>query len=88
MSANINRRDFLGGVALTAGGIAVSAAMPWLAAPVGAEQPTLATLSDFSIDDMWGAYPRYAESIPYPRAHEPGTMSAAAAGSIETLFYA
>src|SRR5690606_4211726 len=63
----MNRRAFIGGAALAAGGITVSAAMPWTSAPVGAEQPTLATLTDWSVDDMWGVYPRYAERIDYPR---------------------
>lgn len=88
MSADaMNRRAFIGGAALAAGGIAVSAAMPWTSAPVGAEQPTLATLSDWSIDDMWGVYPRYAEPIGYPRARAPETSTAAAAGSIDALFH-
>ena len=84
----MNRRAFIGGAALAAGGITVSAAMPWTSAPVGAEQPTLATLTDWSVDDMWGVYPRYAERIDYPRPRVPATTAAAAAGSIDTLFYA
>jgi hypothetical protein len=84
----MNRRAFIGGAALAAGGIAVSTVLPWTSAPVGAEQPTLATLSDWSIDDMWGVYPRYAERIDYPRARRPATAAAAAAGSIDALFYA
>lgn len=43
--------------------------------------------SDSQIDDMWGAYPRYAELIDYPRAREPEARIAAA-GSIDVLFHA
>jgi hypothetical protein len=84
----MNRRAFIGRAALVGGGLAVSAVLPWTSAPVGAEQPTLAALTDWSIDDMWGVYPRYAERIDYPRTAAPETTAAAAAGSIDTLFYA
>ena len=84
----LNRRDFLHGAAVAAGGVSVSMTLPWLAGPVGAAEPLLARLSDWTIDDMWGAYPRYAEPIDYPRPVAPRAASAAAAGSIDALFYA
>ena len=93
MSANqrdgtgMNRREFVGNVAVVAGGISVSAVVPWVSQPAAAVQPSPATLSDWTIDDMWGVYPRYAEPIGYGR---PGRQqeTRAAAESIETLFYA
>jgi len=83
---SIDRREFIRSAGAAAGGIAVTVSMPWLAAPVRAAQPTLATPGDFHIDDMCGAYPRYSERIDYPRPLEPETPLAAAAGSIDTLF--
>jgi hypothetical protein len=81
MSGRLNRRDFIGGVGLASGGLVVSMAVPWAEA-VEAARPTLARLSDWSIDDMWGVYPRYAEPIAYGRTRAP---VATTVGSIDAL---
>jgi hypothetical protein len=80
------RREFFGQVALVAGGIAVSAALPWPAAAAGAAAAgARPLLADWSIDDQWGASPRYAEPIGFGRRPE---ATVAAAGSIDVLFHA
>lgn len=84
---NINRREFLGTVALVGGGITATALMPW---PGGAQAATVVTprvesMSDWTIDDMWGAYPRYAERITC--GHQKAKLLAAA-DSLEALFFA
>jgi hypothetical protein len=82
----IGRRELIGSVTLVAGGIAASAVLPWPgAAQAEAVEPTPEPLSDWTIDDMWGVWPRYAEPIDYACAR-PETV--AAFGSIEALFYA
>ena len=85
----MNRRDFLQRTALAAGGLTVSVALPWVA-EVGAAEPLLAELADWTIDDMWGVYPRYAEPIGYARPETPRIVSAAAAaaGARHAHFYA
>jgi hypothetical protein len=84
----IGRRELIGSVALVGGGIAASAVVPWpqaalAATPVEAKPEPL---SDWTIDDMWGVYPRYADPIDFGRA--PLRQSVATVGSIEELFYA
>ena len=88
MSARLNRRDFLQGAAAAAGGLGVSVSWAWVADPVGTAEPLLARLDDWTIDDMWGVYPRYAEPIGYARPEAPRAASTSAAGSIDALFYA
>jgi hypothetical protein len=58
-----NRREFM----LAAGAAAVAYA-PLMslasgASAVGAPQPSAPPLEDWTIDDMWGVWPRYAEAI-------------------------
>lgn len=80
----VNRRDFLGGASAVCG-VAFSVSLPWLSEPVGAAEPTRAWLSDWHIDDAWGAYPRYAEPIGYASPRE--RAETAAVGSIDALLY-
>lgn len=83
----MNRRDFIVG-ATSAAGVAITTTLPWLAGPVLAAPPTHVQLSDWSIDDMWGVYPRYAEAIDYPHTRKSEARLAVEMGSIEALFYA
>lgn len=88
MSAdNLSRREFLGTVALVGGGITVTALMPWPGAAQAATvvTPKVASLSDWTIDDMWGVYPRYSERI---ECGHHKMQSFAAADSLEALFFA
>lgn len=100
-SVKLDRREFFGRVALVAGGIAVTAAVPWpvaraLAASAAAQTRVPSGLADWSIDDQWAPSPRYADPIGYPaqggwasvRAIREPTAGAASVGSIEALFYA
>lgn len=82
----MNRREFIGSAALVAGGIAASAVLPW-PSPANADpvEMTPERLGDWTVDDMWGVWPRYADPIGYGR---PARETVAAAGSIEELFYA
>ena len=68
MGPKLDRREFVG----TVGVAAVTAFLPLA---VGAQSPVRSTssreiLSDWTIDDMWGVYPRYADPIGYGRAHD------------------
>lgn len=79
------RREFFGQVVLVAGGIAASAVFPWRAAEAGsAAGGARPRLADWSIDDQWGASPRYAEPIGFGR---PPEATVAAAGCIDALFH-
>jgi hypothetical protein len=85
LGAPLDRRQFLASVTLVTGGIAASCVVKW--SPVRAAdvaQPNV-LLSDWTIDDMWGVYPRYAEPIGYGRSSREGF---AATGSIDALFHA
>lgn len=82
----LDRREFLASVVLVAGGIAVSAAVPWPRAAFG--EPAPVRLSDWTIDDVWGAYPRYAEPIDYVPYRPAGGGALAAVGSIDALLHA
>ncbi len=67
-AGKLDRREFVG----TVGVAAVAAFLPLA---VGAREPmkpasSPEVLSDGTIDDMWGVYPRYADPIGYGRAHE------------------
>jgi hypothetical protein len=70
-----DRREFI----VAAGAIAVAyaplAAMAQVAAPLA--HPVL--LEDWTIDDMWGVYPRYSEPIGYGRPREDGERMASVA---------
>jgi hypothetical protein len=59
----LDRRGFLGG----AGGAVVAATLPaWSlvpAGPVAAAVTGPELVGDWSIDDQWSGYPRYAEAI-------------------------
>ncbi|HEU4620145.1 MAG TPA: hypothetical protein VFV10_19065 [Gammaproteobacteria bacterium] len=90
----LDRREFFGRVALVAGGIAVTAALPWPAAralsgaapQALARQASAAKLADWTIDDQWAPAPRYADAIGYARTPAPAAL--AHVGSIDALFYA
>lgn len=83
---HLTRRGFIRSVALVSGGIAVSAVLPWSVRAAGTTEAALAPLTDWTIDDMWGVYPRYAEPIGFGRPEARAEM--AATGSIDALFYA
>ena len=69
-TSNVNRRKFVGAVGLAAASIATGTLLPSVA-PDGQMAPYAKTgpLTDWSIDDMTGAAPRYAEPIGYPQFH-------------------
>ena len=74
--SGLDRREFI----VAAGAIAVAyaplaAIVQAAAAPANAAQPVL--LDDWTIDDMWGVYPRYSEPIGYGRPREDGERMAA-----------
>ncbi len=63
----LDRREFVGT-------LSVAAVTAFLPLTVGARHPTKSAsspelLSDWTIDDMWGVYPRYADPIGYGCAH-------------------
>jgi hypothetical protein len=75
---SIDRRAFV--VTLVTGIAVVSILPSRLPAALVAEQQSAPApysksgpLSDWTVDDMTGAYPRYAESIGYGRTHNSGT---------------
>jgi hypothetical protein len=72
----IDRREFI----VTAGAAAAVACLPVAlaaAAPaVGGTAPQ-AKLADWTIDDMWGVYPRPSEAIGYGRPRGDGELLAA-----------
>jgi hypothetical protein len=95
----MDRREFFGSVALVAGGIVVTAALPWPAARAlarpGAATAVRPELADWSIDDQWAPTPRYADPIGYGGHADARTAvsgasrpSLAALGSIDALFHA
>ena len=77
--SSLDRREFI----VAAGAIAVAyaplaaIAQAEAAPPGSAAQPAL--LDDWTIDDMWGVYPRYSEPIGYGRPREDGERMAAVA---------
>lgn len=68
-SFKLDRRAFLGGVSLAAGGVLVSTLIPVQveAATCAASSAVTDPCGDWTIDDMWGAYPPYSHPIPYGR---------------------
>ncbi len=85
-AGRVDRREFICKATLVAGGIAVTAAMPW---PGGraAGEPLGSLLDDWTIDDQWGAYPRYADPIGFGRRAEGGRDALAAAEPLAAVFY-
>jgi len=67
-SLSINRRRFVGIAGFAAAGVATGTLLP-NHAPAGQMAPYARTgpLTDWSIDDMTGAAPRYAEPIGHPQ---------------------
>jgi hypothetical protein len=68
----IDRREFLG----AAGGVFAAAFTPLAsivpAGPVAAAVSGPELLNDWTIDDMWGVNPRYADAIGYGRVLHAG----------------
>lgn len=61
--ASIDRREFIG----AAGGLALTALLPMSAIVAAPTRAGGALLSDWTIDDMWGVYARYADPIGFGR---------------------
>jgi hypothetical protein len=63
----LDRREFIGaaGAAICATVLPAPAALG--VAPSREPDGTSGLLDDWTIDDMWGVYPRYAEAIDYGR---------------------
>jgi hypothetical protein len=79
LDLRFDRREFIvavGAVAVAYAPLAAAAetALPAAAVPA-AQQPAL--LADWTIDDMWGVYPRYSEPIGYGRPRGDGELTAA-----------
>ncbi len=70
----LDRREFVG----TVGVAALTAFLPLTVSAQVPGRPTASpeVLSDWTIDDMWGVYPRYADSIGYDRAHDENNVAA------------
>jgi TAT (twin-arginine translocation) pathway signal sequence len=64
---DLDRRSFLGGAAALSA-LAVLPQASFATELVIAPRPHL--LADWSIDDMWGVYPRYADPIGYARRRD------------------
>lgn len=74
--AIFDRREFI----VTAGAAAAAACLPVAlaaAAPEVGETTQQAKLADWTIDDMWGVYPRPSEPIGYGRPRGDGESLAA-----------
>ncbi len=80
---SIDRREFIA----AAGAVAAVAALPLAAstrapersaAAAAANAAAAAPLADWTIDDMWGVNPRYAEPIAYGRPHAARDLQAMA----------
>ena len=65
MSAGIDRREFIRAAAGTATVVLVPVPSLVAAGPVETAVTGPALLSDWTIDDMFGVYPRYADAIGY-----------------------
>ena len=83
-TSKVNRRAFVGTVGLAAASIATGTLLPGLATK-GQMAPYAKTgpLTDWSIDDMTGAAPRYAEPIGHARFH---SFEIADANPLDTIF--
>jgi hypothetical protein len=76
--SSLDRREFI----VAAGAIAVAYAPFSALAHVEPATPVAATsvlLDDWTIDDMWGVYPRYADPIGYAPPREDAERTAAVA---------
>jgi hypothetical protein len=66
----LDRREFLGSAALTAGAVAASALVPLASVHAVATESSLTDVEPsgtWHVDDMWGHWPPYAHPIPYGR---------------------
>ena len=76
-ASTLDRREFIVAVGAIAVAYAPLAAIAQGAPAPLAAQPVL--LDDWTIDDMWGVYPRPSEPIGYGRPREDGEQIAAVA---------
>lgn len=68
--SRIDRREFIAVVASSAGVVLVPAPSLVAAGPLADAITGPERLADWTIDDMFGAYPRYADPIGYGRRRE------------------
>ena len=71
VSAALTRRELIAG----AGAVAAATALP-LGVLASAAPAPRQRLEDWTIDDMWGVYPRYAEPIGYGRRRDEPLVAA------------
>jgi hypothetical protein len=80
MSSNIvtilDRREFIATAGVAVGVACLPTGLAVAVAAVGETEPQ-ATLADWTIDDMWGVYPRPSEAIGYGRPRGDGESLAA-----------
>jgi hypothetical protein len=74
---SLDRREFMVAAGATAVAFAPFAALAQAAPQVPATAPRADLLADWTIDDMWGVYPRPHEPIGYGRPREDGELLAA-----------
>jgi hypothetical protein len=69
----VDRRTFLGALAMTAAGSAIRLTRAGLGSPVGVQGSSAAASAVAEgtghVDDMWGHWPRYAQPIPCTLVH-------------------
>ena len=83
-TSNVNRRKFVGTVGLAAASIATGALLPdWTTKGQMAPYAKTGPLTDWSIDDITGAAPRYAEAIGHPQFD---TVAIADSNPLDCLF--
>jgi len=75
----VSRRVLMG----SAAAVSAVSLLPLPASLAVAGTEGLRLLTDWTIDDMWGVYPRYAEPIAYGRPRTDGDVAVAA---IDTQF--
>jgi len=80
----LDRRTFLGALALTAAGtgLALSRAAEGAGVVPAQGEATFASAvaaGTGHVDDMWGHWPRYAHPIPYTLVHQPISLDGVAA---------
>jgi hypothetical protein len=78
----LDRREFIGAASAFAATVLLPASA--VAVPPAAQAPR-ATLADWTIDDMWGVYSRYADPIGYgrPRGDRPVAVDPVDAGLVD-----
>jgi len=82
--SKVNRRAFVGTVSLAAASIATGALLPdWATKGQMAPYAKTGPLTDWSIDDITGAAPRYAEAIGHPQFD---TVAIADSNPLDCLF--